>query len=72
MVDVKIASSSEKALLKKGKLSAASLHVLASLPKRQNFTYTLGDPKITTVQFVRGNLGEVGGVSLAYKSIKKS
>lgn len=71
-VDVKIASSSDKALLKKGTLKAASLHVSALLPTRQNFTYTLGNPKITTVDFVNGSLGEVGEVNIAYKSIKKS
>jgi hypothetical protein len=72
MVDVKIASNSEKTLLKKGKLKAASLHVLASLPKPQNFTYTLGSPKITSVDFVDGHFGEVGAVNVSYKSIKKS
>jgi len=72
MVDVQITSGSEKQLFKKGKLKAASLHVSATLPKPQNFTYTLGKPKITSVDFVHGSLGEVGAVSIAYTSIRKS
>lgn len=71
-VDVRISSNSQKALLKKGNLKAASLHVLALLPTRQDFTYTLADPKITRVDIVHGNLGEVGAVNISYKSIKKS
>lgn len=71
-VDAKIASNSQKTLLKKGKLKAASLHVFATLPTHQNFTYTLSSPKITSVQFFHGNLGEVAEVNISYKSIKKS
>jgi hypothetical protein len=68
-VDVKIKSKTEKSALKKGALDAASLHVVATLPKKINTTYKLSKPKITEVTFADGNFGPAAAVVLSYKKL---
>jgi hypothetical protein len=68
-VDVLIASKRQKAFLKKGTLKAATLHIIATLPKRINTTYRFTAPKITSVDFVTGHFGPVAAVDLSYKKL---
>jgi hypothetical protein len=68
-VDAKATSSAKKALLKKGALKSATLHVVATLPKKINKTYHLVSPKITSVSFEDGQAGPIATVKLSYKSL---
>jgi ethanolamine utilization microcompartment shell protein EutL len=68
-VDVLVASPSEKALLKDGALKSATLHVVATLPKKVNTTYMLVGAKITSVSFVTGHFGPSAAVDLSYKKL---
>jgi hypothetical protein len=68
-VDMLIASKGEKAALKTGALKAATLHIVATLPKRVNKTYSFAGAKITSVSFVTGHFGPVAAVDLSYKKL---
>jgi hypothetical protein len=68
-VDALIASKGERALLSKGSLKAATLHIVATLPKKINKTYTFGGAKITEVSFVTGHAGPTAVVELSYKKL---
>jgi hypothetical protein len=63
------ASSSAKSVLKIGTLKSASLHVVASLPKKINKTYVFVSPKITSVEFDNGQAGPIAEVKLSYKKL---
>jgi len=68
-IDVLVASATEKPLLRDGTLRSAKLHVLATLPKKINKTYTFGGAKITSVSFVTGHFGPAAVVVLSYAKL---
>jgi hypothetical protein len=68
-VDVLIASKGERAVLKKGSLRSATLHIVATLPKRINKTYRFAVARIRRVSFVTGHFGPAAVVDLSYRKL---